>query len=211
MSETSAGTQRLTFGLAETDADRREVFHLRYQAVLERHWAAPNELDDEMERDADDDVALHVVARNGDRIAGTTRLVLDRDRVNKLLHEHRLDSILAVEGTGFGGRLVIERSYRHRVREIFVGFAAVTWRACHQHGIHRLVSFTAENALRFYRAAGLPLRVIGDPEVYAGAERFPVVLDEEIAAAFLQTVPEDELRRSGLTMWLRSGPPGSAP
>jgi hypothetical protein len=45
------------FGVAGSVAERETVFRLRHRAVMERGWAAPEDLPDGLEREADDERA----------------------------------------------------------------------------------------------------------------------------------------------------------
>ena len=163
----------LTFGIAETEADRRVAYALRYTAIVESHWRGPEVFPEGLEHDADDGHAIHLVSRLDGEIVGTMRLIVERSRVEELLREHELDGLYGAGDTMFVGRLTVARPHRSRSREVTVGLYAELIRVAAEQGIRHAISFLAENAVRFYRKQGFPLKLVGPPREDTGVPASP--------------------------------------
>jgi N-acyl-L-homoserine lactone synthetase len=175
------------------DEERLACFALRAEAALESRWVDADTLPGGLERDAYDDAAVQIVACCDGRVVGTLRIVDAADDVAALLAEHAV--ALPVAGTLVVGRLVVARDLRRRSREITVGFYAAIVRHALAVGAQRAVTFAAENAIRFYRLAGFPLKIVGPPTVVTGVTRYPALFDEDVFRAFLARASEAERAR----------------
>lgn len=167
----------LRVALAATDEQRAAVFALRYRQVAEHGWADGSRLPG-AEREPGDDDALHVVAWDGDRLAGTVRLVLPAPG-RRLPVETAFD--LDVEPRGAvveAGRLVVAPEYRgdpaHRV---WGSLFARAWLAMRPHGHTVLAGAASPRMVERLRALGLPFEVLGPARVHWGEARHPVRLD----------------------------------
>jgi N-acyl-L-homoserine lactone synthetase len=187
-------TDELRFGMAETDADRRAVYRLRYAAIVESRWKGPEVFPEGTECDADDERAIHLVARRSGEIIGTMRLIVAPSRVEELLLEHGLDGLYSARDTMFAGRLTVARPHRRRSREVTVGLYAELVEVASERSIRRVITFLAENAVRFYRSHGFPLKLVGPPREDTGVERRPAVFDVEVLEGFMQRASDDERR-----------------
>jgi N-acyl-L-homoserine lactone synthetase len=185
-------TDELTFGRAETDAERRAAYELRYTAVVESHWQRPDAFPEGIERDADDDDAVHLVSRLNEQVVGTMRLIVEPARVAELLRQHELDRLYHAGDTMFVGRLTVARPHRSRSREVTVGLYAELIRVASERGIRRAITFLAENAVRFYRRQGFPLKLVGPPSEVTGVQRQPAVFDVEVLEAFMRSASATE-------------------
>lgn len=185
-------TELLTFGVAETAEERNAVFALRYAAALERGWTGAASVTEGLERDEYDEDALLLVARSGDEIVATLRLVVELERVRALLGEHGFAADVPAEGTIEVGRLTVARPHRKRSRELMVGLLAEGVRATLARGVARWVSFAEENSIRFCRRHGFPVKVVGTPGLVDTAPRRLVVCDAEVFEAFLGAATEHE-------------------
>jgi N-acyl-L-homoserine lactone synthetase len=195
-------TQDLTFGLAETEADRQAVFRLRCAAIVESGWIEREAYPDGVESDEDDDEAVLVVARVAGEIVGTIRVIVEPSRVEKLLEEALIARRFSPDDTLFCGRLTVERTNRFRSWEVILGLYAQVVRIALERGAVRLISFAAENAIRYQRFRGVPLKIAGPPRIDTGVLRWPVVFDAEVLSAFARSLSPDD-RRS----LLRAGAP----
>ena len=182
----------LWFGRASSVEERREVFALRAAAVIEAGWVEPDDLPEGLERDELDARATHLVAVSGGRVVGTLRVAWDRDDVEAQLRMHEVE--LPVEGTMILGRLVVDRPWRPRSREVTVGLYGELVRLALEVGVRRGVSFVTESAIRWYRLGGIPLKVIGPPREVTGASRSPAVFDVEVLEGFLANASPAERR-----------------
>jgi hypothetical protein len=182
----------LAFGRAATDEQRREVFALRGRTVVDAGWVAEGELPDGLERDDLDERATQLVATSGGRVVGALRVAWDRDDVEAELRAHGLD--LPVEGTMVLGRLVVDRPWRPRSREVTVGLYAELVRLALELRVARGVSFVTESAIRWYRLSGIPLKVVGPPREVTGMPRAPAVVDVDVLRDFLAGATDAERR-----------------
>jgi N-acyl-L-homoserine lactone synthetase len=185
-------TDELTFGTAETDAERRAAYELRYTAIVESRWKRPDSFPERIERDADDEDAVHLVSRLSGQVVGTMRLIVEPSRVGELLRQHELDQLYHAGDTMFVGRLTVARPHRSRSREVTVGLYAELIRVASERGIRRAITFLAENAVRFYRRQGFPLKLVGPPREDTGVERRPAVFDVEVLEAFMRSASANE-------------------
>jgi hypothetical protein len=182
-------------GLAVARADphqRRAAYALRAEAAVEAGWLEPDELPDGLERDAADERAVQIVALAGGRVVGTLRVASDPADVAAELLAHDVD--LPVDGTVLAGRLVVARDWRARSREVTVGLYAEMVRVALEAGAVRGLSFVTESAVRWYRLAGIPLKLVGPPRPVTGVMRSPAVFDVEVLRAFLAHATPEERR-----------------
>ena len=182
----------LRFGRAVSADQRREVFALRAAAVIEAGWAEPDDLPEGLEHDELDARAAQLVAVAGGRVVGTLRVAWDPGDVEAQLRAHAVD--LPVEGTMILGRLVVDRPWRPRSREVTVGLYGELVRLALEVGVRRGVSFVTESAIRWYRLGGIPLKVVGPPREVTGAPRSPAVFDVEVLEGFLANATPAERR-----------------
>jgi N-acyl-L-homoserine lactone synthetase len=187
-------TEKLVFDSAVTDADRRAVYELRYTAVVESRWQKPDAFPEGIERDAEDDYAVHLVSRLDGEIVGTMRLIVERPRVEALLREHGLDGLYSAEDTMFAGRLIVARPFRSRSRQVTVGLYAELIRIARDRGVLRVITFLAENAVRFYGSQGFPLKLVGPPREDTGVQRRPAVFDVDVLEGFMRAASDEERR-----------------
>lgn len=187
-------TTELRFGGAESEADRRAAYRLRYDAIVESRWHEPDAFPDGTEHDANDEQAVHLVAWLDGAIIATMRLIVERSAVENLLREHGLDRLYRAEDTMFAGRLTVARPHRSRSREVTVGLYSKLIGVAAERGIRRAISFLAENAVRFYRKQGFPLKLVGSPREDTGVLRHPAVFDIEVLEAFMRSASEEERR-----------------
>jgi len=85
------------FTRATTDTAWEAIYRLRYEAVVRHGWASPEAFPDGLERDAYDDVAVHVAGWDGERLAATARIVFPTPGLRLPTEE---EFALAIESTG---------------------------------------------------------------------------------------------------------------
>ncbi len=185
-------SEELDFGAARTDAERRAAYELRCAAIVESRWQARDTYPEGVEYDADDVDAIHLVARLDREVVATMRLIVDRSRVESLLRAHGLDRLFGAEDTMFAGRLTVARPFRARSRELTVGLYAELIGIAADRGLRRAISFLAENAVRFYQAQGMPLKLVGPPREDTGVQRRPAVFDIDVLEAFMRSASNEE-------------------
>ena len=183
----------LWFGRASGAEERREVFALRAAAVIEAGWAEPDDLPGGLEQDELDARRDAPGGRRPDgHVVGTLRVAWDPGDVEAQLRVHEVD--LPVEGTMILGRLVVDRPWRPRSREVTVGLYGELVRLALEVGVRRGVSFVTESAIRWYRLGGIPLKVVGPAREVTGAPRSPAVFDVEVLEGFLANATPAERR-----------------
>jgi N-acyl-L-homoserine lactone synthetase len=166
----------LTHDPRELDA----IYRLRYRHVIERGWAAPEDLPDGRERDAHDAAARHVAAWDGDQLVGTVRLVLPEPG-RRLPTEEAFDLELEPRGAVVDvGRLLISERYRgepsHAAWGALFGRAWVETRGA---GFSVLGGVASASLVELFGTLGLRFEILGPARRYWGEERHPVRLDPD--------------------------------
>ena len=173
----------IRFAIAQTPAELEAVYRLRYNAVIERGWAAPEEFPTGLEQDAFDDRGLHIAAWDAGTLAGALRLIFPAP--GQLLPTEE-DFSIRIEPQGQVvevGRVIVARSHsdsRHRI------FAALTARACLEistRGFCYACGAANRSMLRLYRQIGYHVTLFGPAHAYWGELRQPVRFD------FLESAP----------------------
>src|SRR5688572_28987647 len=62
----------IAFRAAETDAERRASFRMRYEAIIDQGWASPEAFPDAIEQDHLDKEAVHVIGWLGDQAVASS-------------------------------------------------------------------------------------------------------------------------------------------
>jgi N-acyl-L-homoserine lactone synthetase len=162
--------------VARSEAEREAVFRLRYLTVVEMGWANPDELPDGIERTEDDDDAIHVVAREGDELVGTARIVLPRD--GRKLPLEREFGLRADPGDVEVGRTVVVRRLRGATGHgLVVALFARCWQEMRALGYTELVSAVPPRLADVYRSLGFTVIELGSTQEHWGEERIPVRFD----------------------------------
>jgi predicted GNAT family N-acyltransferase len=165
------------FDLAISGSDQRAVFRLRCETVLEEGWASPTDYPDGVERDESDDVAVHIVGLEKGSLVACARLVFPR--AGRQLPTEK-DFELSVRPAGAVvdiGRAIVSKEFRSAEHTLFGALLARCWLEVRLRGYHDLCGAATAARLERYRQFGLPLRLLGPPRPYWGAERYPVFLD----------------------------------
>ena len=180
------------FGAARNDAERRAAHELRCAAIVESRWQPQDNFPDGVESDEEDDDAIHLVGLFEGNVVATMRLIVEPPRVERLLREHGLTQLYGADDTMFAGRLTVARPFRSRSRELTVGLYAELIEVASDRGIRQAISFLAENAVRFYRTQGMPLKLVGPPREDTGVLRRPAVFDIDVLEAFMGSASDEE-------------------
>ena len=164
----------LSFDVARTAADVDAALRLRYECVIERGWARPEDFPDGRERDEYDADAIQLVCRDGVAIAGTLRLVLpEPDR--PLPVERDFDIRMDLPGqTADSGRLVVAPSHRGlEGHPVLAGLYSLCWLEARRLGYSRIVAAASAELVNLYESLGLRIRFLGPPKLCWGEERRP--------------------------------------
>lgn len=167
----------ILFRVARTDSDRLAVYRLRYQVVIERGWARPEDLPDGIERDAYDEQAIHIVGWDGGILAATSRLVLPGSR-DLLPTEEAFDIKVEPQGqVADMGRQIVAREYSNVRHFVFAALLAKTWLEMRERGFTLVCGDFSPVVTRLYRMVGFDVRQIGPSRNFWGEERFPILVD----------------------------------
>ena len=170
------GGSAFRFSVAETDAEREIAFRLRYRAVVERGWVAPDDVT-ELERDEYDVRAIHVIGWDGVTPIATGRIVLPPGR---LPTEAACAIVVAPQGEVVDvGRMVVVRSHQDNQHGAFVGLLAGLYVEVRRRGYTVGCGMMAASVRMLMRMLGVELEVLGAERLYWAELRAPVrfVLD----------------------------------
>lgn len=163
----------LRIGMAATDEERRAVYRLRWECVVERGWAAAQDLPAGLETDEyDDAAAVHVVAWHDEAIVGTCRLTFPQPG-RPLPTEAAFGIEIEPVGDVFNcDRLLVTRAHRGVVTARAV--LARAWLAARARG-HGVGAGTATpSAAQMFRSLGLQVTVLAGPRLLWGEQRLAI-------------------------------------
>jgi len=169
------------FSVAGDDASRELAYRLRYRTVVEQGWASADDLPDGLERDADDERAVHVIGWDGDSAIATGRLVLPPGP----LPTERLCG-LAVEPRGRVvdiGRMAVLRSHQSHRHSVFIALLARLYLEMQAHGYEVACGVMSARARSLIRLLGLDAEVLGEERLHWGELRAPVRFSIAVDAA----------------------------
>jgi N-acyl-L-homoserine lactone synthetase len=171
------GAAPIRFSVAQSNADREAVFRLRYQVVIERGWARPEDFPDGLERDGHDEKAIHIAGWDGKVLAATSRLVLPEAR-GRLPTEQAFDIEVKPAGeVADMGRQIVGRDYSNVRHLVFAALLAKTWLEMRKHGFALVCGDFSPAVTRLYRMVGFAVKQIGPSRKFWGEERFPILVD----------------------------------
>jgi N-acyl-L-homoserine lactone synthetase len=171
------GAAPIQFRVAQSSVDREAVYRLRYQVVIERGWAQPEDFPDGLERDAYDEKAIHIAGWDEKVLAATCRLVLPGGQ-SRLPTEQAFD--IKVEPAGEVadmGRQIVGRDYSNVRHLVFAALLAKTWLEMRKRGFALVCGDFNPTVTRLYRMIGFDVQQIGPRRKYWGEERFPILVD----------------------------------
>ena len=171
------GAAPIQFRVAQSNSERQAVYRLRYQVVIERGWAQPEDLPDGLERDDYDAGAIHIVGWDGDVLAATSRLVLPGSQ-SLLPTEQAFDIKVEPRGrVADMGRQIVSRDYSSVRHLAFAALLAKTWLEMRPPGFTLWCGFFSPTMPRLYRMVGFDVKQIGPSRKFWGEERFPILVD----------------------------------
>jgi hypothetical protein len=165
----------VVFGLAEGE-ERDAVYRLRHRAVIERGWAAPEDLPDGRERDEDDSRGLLVVAHEGDEIVACVRLLLPEPGWTS-----PVERIFAVDPRELAGaahvdRLVVARGRGGPGRRVLLGLMGQSWLTLRARGLSAYTAILSPAVLRMWLGLGFEERLLAGPQAFWGEQRSAFVM-----------------------------------
>ncbi len=179
----------IEFRLARTPAEREAAYRLRYRAVTERGWQPPIELTNELECEAVDEEAHHLIAwRDGHAIANCriTCPKPGRPLPMELLLGLQVQPVGAVAQID---RLCIDRAYSDRRGELLLGVICAAWQPVHRWGFRYIAGLFSPSIIRLYRGFGLDATPLGPARFYWGEERYPATIAPlEVGERFFERI-----------------------
>lgn len=176
----------LRFEPARDEQERDAVLRMRFEVVVAEGWARPEEHPGGRERDDYDDTATFVVCRDGERLAGSMRVVAPSP--GRLLPSEQEFGVLARPAGGVVevGRLIVAPDLRPRQgHRILAGLAARGWLEVARH-YDRAISSATPELIELYRGLGLRVTVLAPARDHWGARRAPIMIQgDELSFAFL--------------------------
>jgi hypothetical protein len=163
---------------AATGPELDAVHRLRYAHVVEHGWARPEDHPDGLERDAYDERAVQLAAWDGDRLAGTLRLVMPAAGL-RLPVEDAFGLEVETRGAVVDvGRLLIAPGHRgDPAHRIWGALFALGWLETRARGFAVLAGMATPEFVARYRAIGLVFELLGPARRHWGEDRHPVRLD----------------------------------
>jgi N-acyl-L-homoserine lactone synthetase len=177
----------LRFDVARDPAEVEAVHRLRYQTVVAAGWASAAEFPDRLERDGDDDRAVHIAGWDGPAMAAAMRLVPPAPG-RPLPVEAGFDLQLEPAGrVAEFDRIVVAPGHRQSQHTVLQALLATACLSLWELGCTEVAGAQTDGMLRLYRGLGCPVRVVGPARRYWGEQRHPVMitLDERAVLAIV--------------------------
>jgi N-acyl-L-homoserine lactone synthetase len=172
-----AAAAPLRFEIVKDPAALEALYRLRYEVVIERGWARPEDLPGGREFDDYDAAALHLAAWEGDRLAAACRTVLPTNGL-VLPTERAFDIRFEPHGlVADMGRQIVARPYTDMQHLVFAALLAQTWLEVHSRGFLYVGGDFTPAVTRLYRLMGFDVKQLGEARRYWGEDRFPIVVD----------------------------------
>jgi N-acyl-L-homoserine lactone synthetase len=201
----------LSFELARDPREVDAALRLRYECVIERGWARPEQLPGGRERDEYDEGALHVLCHDGAVLAGCLRIVLPR-RDRPLPTERHFGIHIEEPGRVVdAGRLVVRSGYRGAEgHPVLAGLFCRGWLELRRRGFDRAVAAAPPSIVRLFGGVGLVVTVLGQARMYWGERRAPVEVAPAAGRTFSSLDPRDPGSARRQPVQRQSATPGLA-
>jgi hypothetical protein len=168
----------VTFRVATSDAERDITYRLRYEAIMARGWARPEDFPEGLERDSYDERAVHITGWHGDMPVTTGRIVFPEP--GRLLPTEEAFG-LVVEPRGRyteASRGVVVQSHSNVQHRVLLGMMAKCWYEIDAQGLDdSCVGAATPAMIQLYRRMRFPVHILGLSRSYWGEERFPILID----------------------------------
>jgi N-acyl-L-homoserine lactone synthetase len=134
-------------------------------------------LPDGLERNGDDERAVHLVGCEGAELAATSRLV-PPSAAGRLPLEELFGLSLEPEARlAELDRIVVAAAHRDGGHAVLAGLLGGSWLEARERGFRGVVGIVSTRLLDLYEELGVRLRVLGEARRYWGEDRFPVRID----------------------------------
>ncbi|HEY7036857.1 MAG TPA: hypothetical protein VH482_36350 [Thermomicrobiales bacterium] len=175
------------YGVAGSTAAREAVFRLRHRAVVERGWAAPDDLPDGLERDADDERAVLIGGWRGEELVAAARLIFPVPG-RRLPVEAVFD--LVVEPCGqivHVDRVTVARAHSDPGSRVLLGLIGRCWLEMRERGFRLGAGIESPGVIRLFRLVGLDVTVLGPARRYWDEDRYPIRFDPTTAMTTIRS------------------------
>jgi N-acyl-L-homoserine lactone synthetase len=163
--------------VAATQAEREAVYRLRYEVVVSRGWARPEELPEGMETDSFDERAIHILGWDGGDLVATARILLPSEGA-ALPTEQAFGLTIEPRGqVADMGRQIVSPAYSSPQHRLFAGLLARTWLEIRAAGYSLICGDFSASMLRLYRMLGFKVTPLGSPREFWGEQRSPILVD----------------------------------
>lgn len=163
----------IEFRLARTSAEREAAYRLRYRTVTERGWQPPVALENELECEAIDERAQHIVGWRGDRAIANLRIMYPKPGQRlPIEHLYGIEVPLAGEVVQVD-RICIDRDASDRRGDLLLGLLCGSWQQIYRRGYRYVVGLDTAGMIRLYERIGLVPTVLGEARLYWGEARYP--------------------------------------
>ncbi len=177
MSEAVERVAPVRFDVAHTDAEREEVYRLRYRVAIEHGWANPADFPADLETDAFDAEAVHIVGWDGVALAATSRLVFPSVG-RPLPTEAAFDLVVEPRGQVANiDRLTVAPDYRDRRHRMMFALLGATWGQTRAYGYHAWTGISTPAMVRLYRLLGFATPAIAPSRRCWNEDRVPIFCD----------------------------------
>ncbi len=166
----------LTFGVARSPAELDAVYRLRYAVVVNQGWARPEDLPEGLERDAFDDRAVQIVAWDGGKLVGTTRLVTPAAGF-RMPVEQAFNLQMSHRGRVIDmGRTCRAPGQKDIGQRIIWGLLARSWIELRTRGFAEVCGIFSAGMMRLYQRLGFRVEVLSEARLHWGEPRYPVLV-----------------------------------
>jgi N-acyl-L-homoserine lactone synthetase len=167
------------FRRAASPSETESGLRLRYRVAAARGWVSIEDIPDGIERDPFDDEAIHIGGWEGGEIVATMRLLFGSP--TRRLPVEELFELDLGAGTPVveWGRISVAPEYRSPDHRVFWGLLARGWLEGRARGFSVVAGIASTGMVARYRSAGFPVRVLGEPRLHWGEDRYPILMDPD--------------------------------
>ncbi len=181
-----AQARPVCFRVAESAAEREEVYRLRHQLLVAEGWLRAEDQPDGRDHDAYDERSVQITAWEGPAFAGVARVILPVPG-QPLYSEQAYGLTLEPRGRVVeASRLFVAPAFRDGQVRIFAGLVGMVWLVGRQAGYDALCGTVTAATHRLYRRLGLEFVQVAPALEHLSQWRYPFLVDVVGSAARVQ-------------------------
>lgn len=175
-------TSPIRFEVARTSDEREAIYRLRYQTVIERGWAQPEDYPDGLELDEYDDRGVQIAGWDGDTLVASARIAFPspgQPLPSEASHDLQIEPSGKVADIS---RIIVVPAYsegHHRILAALMGACTLEILA---RGYYLISGIATLPMTRLYRRLGYVFTILGSPKQVWGEERYPIRFDPVASA-----------------------------